>query len=83
MQKQTTEKTTKIFNKDLKYKIGAVAIAIATNLVLFNHQHDTKVQTQKISRKELKQLFDHEKETLHMPHNYGARGRYTVILGNE
>lgn len=78
MQKQTFEQTAK---NDLKVLLGTIIIGIATNAAIFNIHQGPKQAV--ISKDELRKIFEHEKETLHMPHNYGARGRYTVILGNE
>lgn len=83
MQKQTIEETSKISIKDIHYKFSVLAIALATNLVLFSHHQEQRPSQARLSVKELNKMFEHEKETLHAPHNYGARGRYTVILGNE
>lgn len=78
MQKQIFEQTTK---NDLKVLLSTIIIGIATNAAIFNIHHGSKQTV--ISQDDLRKIFEHEKETLHMPHNYGARGRYTVILGNE
>lgn len=70
-----------IFNEHLKWRVVAALIATATNLTLFNvHAPTTNARA---TVKDVKKMFEHERETLHMPHNYGARARYTVILGNE
>jgi hypothetical protein len=79
MQKQTLEQPEK---RNLKVLVSALAIALATNAVIFNTHHGSKQQVT-FTRDDLHKIFDHERETLHAPHNYGARGRYTVILGNE
>lgn len=71
-----------IFNKELKWRITAAVIAFATNVAIFN-VHPPSKATAAVTRKDIRKMFEHEKETLHMPHNYGARGRYTIILGNE
>lgn len=71
----------KVFNKKLKWRVSAALIATATNLAIYNvHAPTTSARA---TVKEVQKMFEHERETLHMPHNYGARARYTVILGNE
>lgn len=82
MKKVKTKKLhKKVFNEHLKWRVIAALIATATNLTLFNIH--TPTTSARATVKDVQKMFEHERETLHMPHNYGARARYTVILGNE
>jgi hypothetical protein len=71
-----------IFNKELKWRLAVALIAFATNIAIYN-LHPPSNKTAAVTRKDIRKMFEHEKETLHAPHNYGARGRYTIILGSE
>lgn len=78
---KTKELHKKVFNEHLKWRVSAALIAFATNLTLYNVH--PPAASARVTVKDVNKMFEHERETLHMPHNYGARARYTVILGNE
>ena len=63
------------------WKVITAVISFATTITIFNiHIPKHSVTTAKA---DLHTMFERESEVLHMHPNYGARARYSTILGSE
>ena len=77
MQNLETQTTKQYFT----WKMAAAVISLATTLSIFNI-HAPK-QGAAVTKADFHHMFERESEVLHMHPNYGARARYSTVLGGE